>query len=107
MRKFARAGWYRERLNWIVVALACTFLLGGTIANNLANRNQAHKTDELARSTHSAICALRSDLVRRVQLNEAILKRHPDGVGGFSTSDLQRSILGQKATIRALATADC
>lgn len=63
------------------------------------------------REAHDALCAFRADLERRADDGQAYLddvragKREP--IPGFTLTDIQRSIDGQRATLRSLGDLDC
>lgn len=54
-----------------------------------------------------ALCALRSDLVKRVANSEAFLEEHPNGIAGIPAKTIQDGIDNQKQTIRALGDLSC
>ena len=60
-----------------------------------------------ASSTHSALCALKTDLVVRVQAGEDFLAEHPDGIPGLPASLIRNGISNQKKTIEALRGLEC
>lgn len=64
---------------------------------------QAQKVEQLAVTTHGALCTFREDLQRRHDNAVDFLEDNPGGFGGITASTLQTSIDNQKATLDALA----
>jgi hypothetical protein len=54
-----------------------------------------------------ALCALRSDLEKRVESSRAFLLEHPDGIIGISPKTIQDGITNQERTISALSGIAC
>lgn len=59
------------------------------------------------KQAHTAVCALRADLDKRVRATEAYLATHPGDILGIPREQVLSSLENQKATLRALATAGC
>jgi hypothetical protein len=99
VKRFARPEWYRENgavIAYLILAVAVAVALADTFRNAQSGQQ-----------SHEAICALRTDLIRRVGDSERFLKEHPTGIPGISRADIERSLHGQRETIHALAVADC
>lgn len=102
-QRLIHRAWYVQHKNligYLILVAAVVFALAGT-------RSNSQDTERVAAQTHAAICTLRADLQRRVDDGDAFLKRHPHGIPGISRADIQRSLVGQRSTIKALAIADC
>lgn len=60
-----------------------------------------------AGTTNKALCALRTDLNKRVAVSQGFLKEHPNGTPGISRVVIQTSIANQSSTIEALSILSC
>jgi hypothetical protein len=72
--------------------------------------SSTHRRDEIAAvaaSTNTALCALRSDLERRVASSIAFLEDNPEGFPGIPAQTIRDSIANQERTITALAVLTC
>jgi hypothetical protein len=77
------------------------------LALSLALLAGVYRVETTTRATHSALCAFKVDLERRVQAGEEFLAENPEGVPGISRESIQRSLDSQKSTLLALASLDC
>lgn len=99
MKRLIRPAWYREHgavIGYLVLSAAATIAIIGVLI--IGREGQ---------KSHDAVCALRTDLIRRVHDSDQFLKVHPHGIPGISRADIQRGIDGQRRTIHALRVADC
>lgn len=101
MKRFTRPSWYREHgavIGYLILASAATIAIIGVLLIGIEGQK-----------SHDAVCALRTDLIRRVHDSQQFLDAHPQGLpkAGISRADIERSIQGQKDTIHALRVADC
>ena len=90
---------------WIIVILAVAVALSiaANVAAMIANQ---HRIDDI-QTSRVALCALRSDLERRVQTSEKFLKEHPAGIPGIPAKTIRDGIRNQQRTITALAALSC
>jgi hypothetical protein len=56
---------------------------------------------------HVAVCALRTDLERRVQASRKFLRENPEGIPGIPAATIQQGIDNQQKTIDVLGVLDC
>jgi hypothetical protein len=82
-------------------------LIGLTVALALALGGVAFYTWQTASTSTDALCALRTDLERRVESSQAFLVEHPEGIPGISVKTIQDGIKNQTRTIRALQGISC
>lgn len=68
---------------------------------------QRRRTDEQSNRNAAALCALRSDLQRRVDSAEQFLIDHPKGIPGIPAATLRQQTVGQQRTIDALKVLRC
>jgi hypothetical protein len=95
----------------ILCALVVVVFVAPTV---LHNRATTERIDDLSRQTRhdagvttAALCALRSDLERRIASSQAFLREHPDGIPGIPARTIRDGIKNQERTIRALSRIDC
>lgn len=91
-----------ERLHRFFVKVLVIFaLLGFTVAGSVAfvYTNAIRNKD--------ALCAIRHDSERRVELGEEFLKEHPNGIPGISIDSLRRSTSNAKQTVQSLSSLNC
>lgn len=93
----------RYRRVTVAILLAGSLAFGSVI---LAVGLMRH-TDEEAKQTTAALCALRHDLQRRVQSSEQLLATHPQGIADIPAATIRKGIAEQKRTIGALSGLDC
>lgn len=69
----------------------------------------ARATSALAKDTNNALCALRSDLEKRVAITQRLLAQDhlPAVLKDIDPTTIRQSIANQKATIRSLAELHC
>ena len=115
MTGFPRAGGLRL-IRLVLVAVAVGVTLNSAVAVNQfvrgeqrdqATRELTLRTRHDAQVTTTALCALRTDLERRVATSEAFLAEHPDGIPGISPKVIRDGIVNQQRTISALSGIDC
>ncbi len=58
-------------------------------------------------NNRDALCALRHDSERRVQLAEEFLEENPEGIPGVSIDSLRRSTNNAKETVESLSSLKC
>ena len=115
MTGFPRAGGLRLiRVVLIAIALGVVVNSTGSVLLFVSNQTRANdirtltlQTSADAKQTTAALCALRSDLERRVATSEAFLAEHPHGIPGISAKQIRDGIRNQERTIRALSGIDC
>lgn len=91
-----------ERLHRFVVKIVVIFaLLGLTVAASVYYVYTTSNTNK------DALCAMRYDAERRVELAEEFLRDNPDGIPGLSIDSLRRSTNNAKQTAKALSSIDC
>lgn len=54
-----------------------------------------------------ALCALRADIERRVQISKDFLIAHPHGIPGFPAATIKASLDNQERSIDALSGLNC
>jgi hypothetical protein len=64
-------------------------------------------TYSVTHSNRLALCALRDDTKKRIDLAKDFLIDHPNGFGGTSAEDIKANIRNAQVTIRALNDLDC
>ena len=115
MTGFPRAGGLRL-IRLVLVGVAVGVVLNSTAAvqqfrlgaqRDRAARELTLQTRRDADVTTRALCALRSDLERRVASSRAFLAEHPDGIPGISAKVIRDGLRNQESTIRALSGIDC
>jgi hypothetical protein len=90
--------WYRRALSaWIVLFTAVVIWQVGQ------NRDHAREGQQ----AHDAICALKGDLVRRIEASQDFLAKHPNGIDGISATDISINIANQQLTLDALSPVRC
>jgi hypothetical protein len=94
---------YRWFAAWIISMGGVVFVYVALQNNANAIRNQSL----LGAQTHTAVCALRSDLKVRVANAEAFLVSHPNGFAGVTVKVLRAQISSQQKTILALGSLTC
>ena len=110
----------RRRFDKLVLACAALCILCALVTvvvvapTVLHSRATTKRIDELSRQTSrdakittAALCALRTDLERRVASSRAFLAEHPDGIPGISAKVIRDGIVNQQSTISALSGIDC
>lgn len=95
-----------RRLVWATIVVYSVLVLLGAFVwvSSTVQRNEIAR---VAKQTNAALCTLRHDFEQRVEASRQFLRDHPDGVGGITPEDIQRSIDGLQTTINALAILDC
>lgn len=98
--------------DWLIIGfLAGLFVVAAVAAiAGLTAIKASNDTARLAREnvrTTVGVCALRSDLQRRVVSSTKFLEEHPDGVAGISPRDIRAGIDNQQRTISALRPLKC
>lgn len=94
---------------WLIAAtcVVCAVIF----LTSLIGTTERARVDEVANETHTALCALKSDIRRRWLAGEQYRKRVERGdvplVAGLTMADLERSLAGQRATLDSLAQLDC
>lgn len=88
-----------RRALWMFVAMTLVLYVM-VAALGLFVYTQAHQNK-------AALCALRTDLERRVAVSETFLEENPEGIPGISPAALRTSITNQRLTIQALSGLDC
>jgi hypothetical protein len=83
------------------------WLIGLTVALALALGGVAFYTWDTASTSTRALCALRTDLERRVESSRTFLVEHPAGIPGIPVKTIQDGIRNQQRTIRALGGISC
>jgi hypothetical protein len=56
---------------------------------------------------HDGLCALKQDLIVRVESSRDFLVEHPKGIPGIPASVIRNGIKNQEATLRSLAHLHC
>jgi len=99
---------------WLAALALVAFLLNEQHMTNVrADRDReqvralALETRHDAGVTTSALCALRTDLERRVAGSKTFLAEHPAGIPGISAKVIRDGIKNQERTIKALSGIDC
>lgn len=91
-----------DRLHRLMVRILLIFAFGGiTMSLTVA---YVYYT---SRENNDALCALRADSERRIQLGEEFLKEHPNGFAGISIDSLRRSTTNAKQTVASLSDLHC
>jgi hypothetical protein len=81
----------------LVGFVACLLIIAVTIG---------YVAREAARTKH-ALCALRGDLVTRIDTSTAYLKEHPEGIPGVDPKVIRAGIANQRRTVHALRHLNC
>lgn len=110
-----RAGGLRLiRIVLIAVAVAVVMTSVGGVFLFASNRAQTDDIRALslqarrdAEVSRSALCALRTDMERRVATSKALIARNPQGFAGIPARTIRDGIRNQERTIRALSSIDC
>lgn len=82
----------------LYVSLAVIILVAGFLRAKDLEGHTRHNTQ-----ARYALCALKSDLGRRIQITERFLRDHPQGIPGVSRADLQVSLNNQKSTFSTIS----
>ena len=91
----------KELRRWIRVLGAMTVVL------YLVMGGVAAYTYTLGQKNKRALCTIRKNAETRASQAQQFLLKHPNGIAGISTLDLQRSINAYQSTVHALADVDC
>ena len=95
----------------ILCALVTVVFVAPTVLHSRATTKRiddlSRQTSRDAKVTTAALCALRSDLERRVTSSRAFLAEHPRGIPGISAKVIRDGVRNQESTIRALSGIDC
>jgi hypothetical protein len=83
---------------WPVIAWAISFVALAVVILQV---------NALAARTTDSLCALRSDLERRVETSRQFLEENPHGIPGITPAYLRTSIENQERTVEALSDLDC
>lgn len=54
------------------------------------------------RQAHDGICAVRANLIRRVEATEEYLRKHPEGIAGVDAETIRKSEADQRQTIEVI-----
>ena len=95
------------RLLTVATVVLYLVLAGLGIAGYIDTAHRRAEIREIARSTNSALCALRGDLHRRVQNAVEFLEKNPGGVDGITPAVIRQGIQSQRSAIDALKVIDC
>lgn len=68
---------------------------------------QASALAQDGKNAKIALCALKSDLQRRYDDGVNFLAKHPNGIPGVSSADIERSLANQQSTLDALSLLTC
>lgn len=96
-----------ERYNRPIFLFILVVATVSMVAIGIQVHRQNNQIKTVALDTHSALCTFKGDLKRRVTDTEQFLKEHPEGIPGVPTATIRRSLDGQRATIRSLASLNC
>lgn len=73
--------------------------------------NQHRGLKAIANETHTALCAFKTDLQKRLAASEEFVSDVREGrrepIAGISDADFRRSIANQRATLKALESLNC
>lgn len=67
----------------------------------------AYYTSKVSAESHSGVCAIKGESVKRAALGDQFLKDNPDGIPGVSIDSLKRSTNNAKQTVKALENVEC
>jgi hypothetical protein len=73
----------------------------------IVSENSRQDIAAVAENSNNALCSLRADLERRVEVSQDFLRENPDGIPGISAEVIRTGILNQQRTINALSGLDC
>lgn len=90
--------WLYRLLPLGVVVSIAAFALGAWSIIRTANSGT---------EAHQAICALKLDLARRVDMAERFLHEHPEGFAGVPAATIRASVENERQTIDALSVIQC
>jgi uncharacterized protein (DUF1786 family) len=88
----------------IVLYLALGLVGGYAYIQAVQGRAELEAATE---QTTTALCTLRADLERRVEVSREFLEKNPDGIPGITAETIQQGIDNQQRTIGALASLNC
>jgi hypothetical protein len=88
------------------VVLYCCLAVAG-IAGWQIRVNDLKHVNAIATQNQTALCALRTDLERRVETSKQFLLDNPNGIPGISGATIRQSITNQESTIDALSNLNC
>lgn len=91
-----------ERLhNFFVKVIVIFALLGITVSVS------AYFTFDTAQKNKTALCAMRNDAERRLDLGREFRMENPNGIPGISINAVRRSMNAARETIKSLESLDC
>jgi hypothetical protein len=96
----------QQRMTRATVALYLVLALFGGVAWSV-RANDAARVDEIATTNQTALCALRTDVERRIISSEQFLENHPNGIPGISAAVIRQSLTAQRETVDALSAVEC
>jgi hypothetical protein len=96
----------QQRMTRATVALYLVLALFGGVAWSV-RANDTARVDEIATTNQTALCALRTDVERRIISSEQFLEDHPNGIPGISAATIRQSLTAQRETVDALSAVEC
>src|SRR6266576_2955938 len=87
------------------LALGLVVLLFAFTLSSL--RSVTDRVDRYQRTNTKSLCALRSDLQRRVRSGERFLIAHPQGLPGVPAATIQQGLDNERRTVQALSPLTC
>jgi hypothetical protein len=92
------AKFFRTALTiWIIIF---SVAVGWQVAQNRNRINDLRRTE-------TALCNLRTDLVRRNETSRQFLKENPQGIPGITAAAIKTSIKNSERTIKSLSNLRC
>lgn len=88
----------KKALTWLVISTVVLYLTLGVVA---------FLTFVDAQQTHDGLCALRADLVVRINGSKKFLHEHPRGVLHISPAVIRTGIENEQRTVDALGSLQC